>query len=306
MAKSAQIRVFDVEDPASQTKTTFSGKRLSCKIICGDSRDIIPRLEDKVDLIVTSPPYADARKRHYDSIPPGEFSSWFLSFHEALYGVLKDDGNFVLNIKDRVVSGVRHRFVWQTILALEEKGWKSIDDYIWQKTNPMPGRWPTRLRDGWEYCFHLAKTEKPFMNQDAVKIPIGEWAQVRLTNLNGKSAARHNSENLSGFGRDLRKWVGKKDVLPSNVISLPLVGVNEGHPAVFPIGLPLFFIKLFSKEKEVVLDPFGGSGTTAIAALSERRNCILVDNNKKYCEIALNRIEENFARKGVQILTEGF
>ena len=84
------------------------------------------------------------------------------------------------------------------------------------------------------------------MNQNAVKVPMGEWAEVRLAKLTGKSAERHNSENESGFGRDLRKWVGKKEVLPSNVVSLPLVGKNHGHPAVFPIGLPAFFIKLLT------------------------------------------------------------
>jgi site-specific DNA-methyltransferase (adenine-specific) len=112
------------------------------------------------DLIVTSPPYADARKKHYDSILPEEFAEWFTSFHRSFYDVLKPDGSLVINIKDKVIDGTRHRYVWKTIEKLQDLGWYAIDDYIWYKTNPMPGYWPTRLRDGWEYCFHLAKSKK--------------------------------------------------------------------------------------------------------------------------------------------------
>jgi len=281
-------------------------KPLTCQIICGDSRKILKELDEKVDLIVTSPPYADARKKHYDGIDPEDFPNWFLTFHNVFYNILKEKGSFILNIKGRVTNGIRNRFVWKTIEALEEKKWKSIDDYIWHKTNPMPGYWPTRLRDGWEYCFHLAKTTKPYIDQEAIKVPIGDWAQVRLVNLNGKSAMRHNSENDSGFGRDLRKWVGKKKVLPSNVLSMPLVGVNRGHPAVFPIDLPSFFIKLLSPEKGTILDPFAGSGTTAIASLNLGRNCILVENNEDYCKIAYEWILKETDINKVEIIKKGF
>jgi DNA modification methylase len=286
--------------------TIQESKLLHCRIIYGDSREVLKRHIGEVDLIVTSPPYADARKKHYDSVHPDEFPEWFMTFHDGIYGVLKNEGSFVLNIKDRVVDGVRNHFVWKTVQKLEENGWQPIDDYIWYKTNPMPGHWPTRLRDGWEYCFHLAKVKKPYMNQKAVEMPIGDWADVRLRNLNGKSAQRHNSENESGFGRDLRRWVGKKNVLPSNVLSLPLIGINREHPAVFPQGLPTFFIKLLSPEAGTVLDPFAGSGTTAVAALNQGRNCILIDNNKEYCELAYEFILKDVETKKVDIVRDGF
>jgi site-specific DNA-methyltransferase (adenine-specific)/site-specific DNA-methyltransferase (cytosine-N4-specific) len=114
----------------------------------------------------------------------------------------------------------------------------------------------------------------------------------RREKLNGKSAERHNSENDSGFGRDLRKWVNKELVLPGNTISVPLVGKDMGHPAVFPIGLPEFFIKLFTKENDRVLDPFSGSGSTGIAAMELKRNVVLIDNNIKYIEAMKERLEE--------------
>jgi len=196
----------------------------------------------------------------------------------------------VINIKDKVVNGVRHRFVWHTIEALCARGWCCIDDYIWHKTNPMPGYWPNRLRDGWEYCFHLAKCTRPYFNPDAVRKPIGNWVASRLARLGTNDVRRHNSENASGFGRNISKWAGKETVLPSNVLSLPLVGENKGHPAVFRVDLPLFFIHLLCPPDGMVADPFAGSGTTGVAALHAGRRCLLIDNNQQYCERAAERL----------------
>jgi site-specific DNA-methyltransferase (adenine-specific) len=156
----------------------------------------------------------------------------------------------------------------------------------------MPGYWPTRLRDGWEYCFHLAKSKRPYMNQDAVRKPIGEWVQTRLVRLGKNDVRRHNSVNRSGFGRDISYWREKDTVLPSNVISLPLVGRNKGHPAVFPLELPDFFIRLLSPAGGTVLDPFAGSGTTGVAAMRLARNCVLIDNDREYCRIAFHNLRQ--------------
>jgi site-specific DNA-methyltransferase (adenine-specific) len=262
------------------------------KVILGDSREVLKNYSDGFfNLIVTSPPYADARKKHYESIHPDNFPQFLLSFHEEFWRVLADDGSFILNIKDKVANGIRHRYVWKTIMALSDIGWYCVEDYLWYKPNAMPGFWPNRLRDEWEYCFHLTKNKDFKMFQDTVKKPIGDWAQKRLENLIGKSAERHNSENESGFGRDLRKWKDKEYVLPGNVIVIPLVGKNMGHPAVFPVGLPEFFIKLFTEKGDNILDPFGGSGSTGIAAKRNKRNFVLIDLKEEYVNVAINRIE---------------
>lgn len=261
------------------------------EIHLGDSRDVLKTYPDKYfQLIVTSPPYADARDKHYDSISPDEYVRFILSFHEEFWRVLADEGSYVLNVKDRVVNGVRHRFVWHCIEALSTKGWLCIDDYIWVKPNAMPGYWPNRLRDEWEYCFHMVKQKKFNMYQDQIKQSIGDWAEKRLTKLTGKSNGRHNSENDSGFGRDLRKWVGKDSVLPGNTIKVALVGKNMGHPAAFPIGLPEFFIKLFTRPGDNVLDPFAGSGSTGVAAEKLHRNVVLIDNKDEYFKTMKNRL----------------
>ncbi len=281
---------------ASEKRTEIQANNNTCTVIHGDSREELVAYAEKVDLIVTSPPYADARKKHYDSVHPDEYVDWFMTFHEPFFNALKPTGSLIINIKDKVVGGVRHRYVWQTIEALSQQGWYAIEDYIWHKPNPMPGYWPTRLMDGWEYCFHLAKDKKPYFNHDAVRKPIGEWAETRLKKLGDNDLARHNSANESGFGRDLSRWVDKQTVLPSNVITSAVVGKNKGHPAVFPVELPEFFIKLLCPEDGLVLDPFAGSGTTGIAALSLGRSCVLIDNNVEYYEASLSRITQELAK----------
>jgi site-specific DNA-methyltransferase (adenine-specific) len=262
----------------------------------GDSRQILKKFQKgSINLIVTSPPYADARRGLYDSIKPDKYVEFILSFHEQFWRVLADDGSFVLNMKDKIVGGTRHRFVWHTIEGLAALGWQCIDDYLWVKLNSMPGYWPNRLRDEWEYCFHLTKQKRFTMYQEAVKIPIGDWAKTRLSKLTGKSNGRHNAQNKSGFGRDLRNWVDKKTVLPGNTIHVPLVCKNMGHPAAFPVGLPEFFIRLFTKPGDYVLDPFAGSGSTGIAAENNNRNVILIDTKEEYIDIMKYRLENNKA-----------
>jgi site-specific DNA-methyltransferase (adenine-specific) len=276
----------------------------ACAVICGDSREELKSHEGQADLIVTSPPYADARHKHYDGVHPDEFVEWFLTFHEPFFNALKPSGSFVLNIKDKVVGGVRHRYAWHTVEALCARGWLAIEDYIWHKTNPMPGYWPARLRDGWEYCFHLAKSRRPYMNQEAVRRPIGEWVESRLAKLGEHDRSRQNSANASGFGRDISRWVDKQTVLPSNVLSLALVGKNKGHPAVFPVDLPLFFIKLLCPAGGLVCDPFAGSGTTGLAALAAGVRCVLIDNNEQYCQAAVKRLREEGAAQRHELLAE--
>jgi len=275
---------------------------MNTDVFLGDSRDVLSQFPDgHFNLIITSPPYADARKGHYDSISPDMYADFMISFHQQFWRVLADDGSFVLNIKDKIINGVRHRYVWQTIMALGKLGWQCVDDYIWVKPNAMPGYWPNRLRDEWEYCFHLTKNKRFAMYQDAVARPMGDWAEKRLTNLNGKSAERHNSENMSGFGRDLRKWKDKKSVLPGNTINIPLVGKNMGHPAVFPVALPSFFIKLFTKLGDNVLDPFAGSGSSGIAAETLGRNIVLIDNKEEYVQAIEKRLDQNRCQNRTRI-----
>lgn len=260
------------------------------EIICGDSREVALRFQNQVDLIMTSPPYADARQTHYASVHPDQYVAWFVTFHEAFWQALKPTGSLVINIKDKVVNGVRHRYVWQLIEQLTGLGWCCIDDYVWVKKNPMPGFWPTRLRDGWEYCFHLAKSRCPFMDQAAVRVPIAPATKNRVNRLRANDLTLKYSVTGSGFARDLSHWINKDTVAPANVLFLATEGRNRHHPAVFPVALPSFFIQLLSPVSGTVLDPFAGSGTTGVAALRLGRQAVLIDNKPDYCAIAQQRL----------------
>jgi len=263
----------------------------TCRIIHGDSREALKEFQSQADLIMTSPPYADARKGLYDSINPDDYAEWFEQFHSVFWQALKPHGSLVINIKDKIVNKVRHRYVWQTIQSLNTLGWQSIDDYVWHKKTSMPGRWPSRLRDGWEYIFHLSKTKNPYFNQEEVMIPISPATKIKVDNMKDDYVCE-TSKTGSGFMRDLRAWKDKKFVAPTNVLHLSPETKNQKHPAVFPVGLPIFFIKLLSKSNDLVIDPFAGSGSTGVAALRTGRNCILIDNKYEYCLIAKERLEK--------------
>ncbi len=261
-----------------------------CQILYGDSAEQLRPLVDQVDLIITSPPYADARKRHYVSIRPQDYADWFIRFHPVFWQALKAQGSLVINLKGKVVDGVRHRYVWHTIEQLTELGWHCIDDYIWHKKTSMPGFWPTRLRDGWEYLFHLAKTKRPYVNHEAVKMPMAASSRRRIQRIRLNEYAPHLSATGSGFRRAMRAWIGKTRVLPDNVLHVSPEARNKGHPAVYPVALPRFFIQLLTKPGDLVVDPFAGSGTTGIAALQLQRRCLLIDNHYPYCALAAQRI----------------
>jgi site-specific DNA-methyltransferase (adenine-specific) len=269
----------------------------SYQIIYGDCREQLQAFPYQADLIVTSPPYADARQTHYGGIDPRYYADWFMSFHEVFWQALKPEGSLVLNMKDKIVQGVRQHYVWETIAKLTSLGWYCIDDYIWHKKTSMPGYWPTRLRDAWEYVFHLAKVKKPYVNQEAVKIPIALATQKRIARIDEVKNTLIHSATGSRFRRNLANWSHKKEVLPNNVLYLCPENRNQGHPAAFPVGLPRFFIQLLSKPHDLIIDPFAGSGTTGLAALALQRRCFLIDNHLAYCHVAEQRLSNSMREK---------
>jgi site-specific DNA-methyltransferase (adenine-specific) len=225
-----------------------------------------------VDLIVTSPPYADQRKHQYGGIDPDCYVSWFLPISAELMRVLKPQGSFILNIKERVAGGERHTYVLELILALKKQGWKWTEEYIWHKKNCYPGKWPNRFRDAWERCLHFTKNKQFSMYQDAVMVPTGDWAQSRLAKLSETDRRRDNSRVDSGFGKKIANWIGRTMAYPTNVLHFATECGNKGHSAAFPKELPSWFIRLFTQPGDIVLDPFIGSGTTAVACVENERH----------------------------------
>lgn len=281
---------------AAKQKRTKSIKDRSVEpdtLFLGDCRDILPSLpNDCVDLIVTSPPYADRRQSSYGGIHPDKYVEWFLPISTELKRVLRPEGSFILNIKERVVEGERHTYVMELVIAMRKQGWLWTEEYCWHKKNCYPGKWPNRFRDAWEHCYHFTKQKNFKMYQETVMVPIGKWSEKRLAKLTKNDVVRDESRSQSGFGKRVANWIGRDMVYPTNVLHLATEVTNKNHSAAFPLELPSWFIKLFTQPGDIVLDPFIGSGTTAVAARKLGRKFIGIETKEEYFELAERAVIE--------------
>lgn len=263
-------------------------------IYLGDCLNILQEFqENSVDLIITSPPYADRRIRTYGGIKPENYVEWFLPIAEQLLRVLKPTGTFILNIKEKAENGERHTYVLELILALRQIGWLWTEEFIWHKKNSYPGKWPNRFRDSWERLLQFNKTRKFHMYQETVMVPVGDWSKNRLKNLSETDKVRDNARNGSGFGKNVSNWLSRDKVYPTNVLHLATECNNKNHSAAFPEALPEWFINLFSKEGDSVLDPFMGSGTTVMVAERMRRKGIGIEILPEYFELAESSLKKD-------------
>ena len=253
-------------------------KAIETGIYLGDCLEVLANFEpDTFDLIITSPPYADSRAKTYGGIHPDAYVDWFLPRAKELLRVLRPDGTFILNIKEKVVAGERHTYVIELILEMRKQGWLWTEEFIWHKRNCYPGKWPNRFRDAWERCLQFNKTRKFKMYQEAVMVPMGDWAERRLRNLSETDKIRDTSRVGSGFGKNVSNWLKREMAYPTNVLHLATETGNRKHSAVFPKALPAWFIKLFTQEYDWVLDPFVGSGTTCQVAQEMARNSVGIE-----------------------------
>ena len=260
------------------------------KVLLGDCEEVLKGIPDNsVDLIFTSPPYADQRRRTYGGIRPDDYVDWFMPKADQFYRVLKPKGTFVLNIKERVVNGERHTYVMELMLSMRRRGWLWTEEFIWHKKNSYPGKWPNRFRDNWERLIQFNKEKKFHMYQEAVMVPVGEWAKHRLANLSETDRIRDESKVGSGFGKNISNWLGRDMVYPNNVLHISTECGNRNHSAAFPVGIPSWFIKLFTEAEDVVLDPFVGSGSTLVASVELGRRYIGIDVNPDYVALSQSR-----------------
>jgi site-specific DNA-methyltransferase (adenine-specific)/site-specific DNA-methyltransferase (cytosine-N4-specific) len=260
-------------------------------ILIGDCREQLKLVPDNsVDLIVTSPPYADQRTNTYGGVPPDKYVEWFLPISEQLLRVLRESGTFILNIKEKVVAGERSTYVMELILAMRRQGWLWTEEFIWHKKNCYPGKWPNRFRDAWERLLQFNKNRRFHMYQESVMVPMGEWADTRLRNLSTTDRLRDPSKVGSGFGKNISNWLNRERAYPTNVLHLATECSNRNHSAAFPEELPEWFIRLFTQEGDMVLDPFMGSGTTLVVAERLKRNAIGIDIVPEYCRMAKTRL----------------
>jgi DNA modification methylase len=259
------------------------------QLYLGDSTKVLKKIpKDSIDLIITSPPYSNQRKDSYGGTHPDKYINWFLPIAAELFRVLKPNGTFILNIKEKVHKGQRHTYVIKLILALIQMGWLWTEEFIWHKKNSVPGKWPNRFRDGWERLLQFNKQRQFNMYQEAVVIP------ANTTPTKKKLEKKKNiikSGTGSRFVINPSKWKDRGWVYPTNVVHLSTENRNKGHSAAFPDTLPTWFIKLFTKKGDIVLDPFMGSGTTNKVAQQLQRNSIGIEIKKEYFKLVQEKIK---------------
>ena len=259
--------------------------------------------ENSVDLIITSPPYAMQRKDTYGGISEEEYVEWFLERAAYFKRALKEDGSFILNIREHCEDGERSDYVLRLILALKNQlGFKWIDEYIWDKKGAMPIKVKTRFRNVWERVLHFSPSITPKFYPDEVKVAPAESTVKRLNQALKKDEASKLSESKSGFQAGVsvaqanRFFKGDGKVYPTNLLSISKEtrGGKHGikHPAVFPEKLPEFFIKLMTKKGDMVIDPFCGSGTVGVVCKRLGRNFIGTDTCSEYTDLAEQRVED--------------
>ncbi len=266
---------------------------IEAKLILGDAREKLKEMADNsIDLIVTSPPYADSRASTYGGVKPDDYVDWFLPIGAELLRVLKPNGTFILNIKEKVVNGERHTtYVLELIMALKKQGWLWTEEFMWHKKNSYPGKWPNRFRDSWERLLQFNKSRHFNMYQETVMVPMGDWAKSRLKNLSATDKVRDDSKVGSGFGKKIANWLERDMAYPTNVIHMATECGNKNHSAAFPEELPEWFIKLFTQERDWVLDPFAGSGTTVHVAKRMNRNSVGIEILPEYYEMAKTELD---------------
>lgn len=243
--------------------------------------------DSTVDLIITSPPYA--KQRDYTGYRADEFDKFLMPIMQECMRVLKPTGNLVLNIKEHVDNGQRHLYVYKmVIMMVEQYGWRFTDEFVWNKTNPFPTGAKTRLKDGWERILHFTKSKSyKFFPENVLVKSESKWLESEKKR---KNRGVHNTTN--GSNMNMSRRIASDMVRPSNVLTMSTSNKNIGHPAVFPIGIPDFFIKLMTEKNDFVLDPFMGSGTTGISCAKLERNFIGIELDDVYFTLAKKLIEE--------------
>lgn len=261
-------------------------------LFVGDCLPILRSLPDNsLDFVITSPPYDQQPKyRNGERYDRSWYGRFFLDVTAEILKKLKPHGSFVLNYRSKRHGDERGTLQYELVFWLREQGFLFCEDFIWGKPSPPPGRFNRFLKDAVEYCFQFAKTPKWQFFPEHCLTPARWDAKDRAR----RRRLAHNYVRVnepSGQGRK-RVQAGPDMVRPSTLLRLePEFSANPTlHPARFPVSLPLFFIPLFTKPGQIVLDPFGGTATTAVAAEKLERRWIVTEIDAKYASILPERI----------------
>ncbi len=292
------FRLYDfdaVMDYVANRKRASRRRPWIDRVFCRSSASM-PQIPDKsVDLIVTSPPYAGRR----GGVDSDQYVDWFRPFAAECCRVMKMRANFVLVIKEGAIGGVRQQYVHELVRDLTSDGFDWLDEYVWSKPCPLPKKPRDSLKDGWERChvFGIKGVRERMFFPDQVRQPLKPHHNTvprARTTAGGFTFAAESFTDLDG-------------AYPSNVIRLPSANDTHGfRSGAFPVALADFFIRLYTPDSghAIVLDPFCGSGTTLVAALSAERHYCGIDNSRTAYHITMARLAETREQLGLSEAAE--
>ncbi|MFO7540487.1 MAG: site-specific DNA-methyltransferase [Chloroflexota bacterium] len=270
----------------------------------GDAGDVLATLpEASIDCIVTSPPYY--AQRDY-STPvqignektPDQYIENLVQVFVQCQRILKEEGTFWLNLGDKYQDGELLGMPWQVALSLKKSGWILRSDIIWHKPNAMPSSVKNRPTTDHEYVFLFAKNKTYYYDIDAIREPhVTFTTKSRMkggrNHFGKKNGTPEQGKNEGDSNLHDGRWdqaFHPKGRNRRTVWEIPLSKFREAHFAVFPEKLVELCILAGCPSGGVVLDPFVGSGTTAVVAQRLGRNYVGIDSNANYCEMARGRL----------------
>ena len=263
------------------------------KVLLGDCLELMKNIpNNSIDMVFTLPPYAERRKSTYGGTNENKYVDWFLPIGAEIKRILKPTGSFFLNIKPHTNKGERSLYVYDLICRLKrETGFMFVEEYCWTK-NAFPGSLKGRFKNAFEPIYHFTKNSpnEITFNPVACGTPIKEESIART--YRKQCGAPKNGSGMTGMNTTNIRNLGL--ARPSNVINVNNVSNQfsdkQLHPATFPEGLVEFFVKSFTNECDLVLDPFGGSGTTGIVCKNHKRQFILMEKQQEYFELIQKRV----------------
>ena len=252
------------------------------KLYNEDCLNILPTIpRNSIDLILTSPPYDNIRD--YNNSSTWNFDI-FKNIADELKKTLKDGGVIVWIVNDATINGSETLTSFKQALYFKEIGLNLHDTMIWQKeTFTAVGSIKTRYAPIFEYMFVISKKKIKTFNPliDRLNKSYGTKYHGTIRQKNGFT------KKICNQGRLFKKFGIRHNIWKINTEK----NNKTNHPAVFPISLVEDHIKTWSNKNDVVLDCFMGSGSTGIACKNLNRKFIGIEKDKKYFDIAKNRIE---------------
>ena len=263
-------------------KTRKYGELPLNKIFYGDAVEVLKKIpSNSIDLVVTSPPYDDIR------IYNG-FSLNLPAVGKELNRILKDGGIAAMVIQDSTRSFGKTLTSFKTIIDwCDNAGFKLFETVIYRKYGTEGAWWTKRFRVDHEYMPIFLKGDRPaYFDKEPLKIPSKHGGETMTGSGNRRTdgtTTRTITREINGMKCRGTVWdylnAGDKNPL------------KRKHPATFPDKIPTDFIQCFCPPKGVVLDPFIGCGSTAVAAKQLGRNYIGIDISKEYCKLAEERLK---------------